>query len=63
MENFNVEQREAFEKVDSAVTTGSGGCFFLTGCGGTGKTHVAKVCHHHRCPSSNEYPAWTPPSS
>ena len=53
MENFNAEQRASFEKVDSAVNSGSGG-FFLTGCGGTGKTHVAKVCYHHHCPSSNE---------
>ena len=46
VQNFNNGQREAFAKVDSAVTNGSGGCFFLTGFGGAGKTHVTKVCHH-----------------
>lgn len=52
---LNEEQRAAFEKIDLSVaaagttegTEVTGGCegrlFFLTGCGGSGKTHVAKV--------------------
>ena len=43
---FNPEQMSAFHRIDEAVTNESGGCFFLDGAGGCGKTTVAKTLIH-----------------
>ena len=46
---FNQDQSGAFEKITSAVNTGSGQIFFLHGPGGTGKTYLYNtLCHHLR---------------
>ena len=43
---LNPEQRSAYDTILSAVLSGSGGTFFLSGPGGTGKTFVYRVlCH------------------
>ena len=43
------DQRVAFEKITSAITTRSGETFFLHGPGGTGKTYLYNtLCYHLR---------------
>ena len=43
---LNPEQRSAYDAILAAVISGSGGPFFLSGAGGTGKTFVYRVlCH------------------
>ena len=43
------DQRVAFEKITSAISTGSGETFFIHGPGGTGKTYLYNtLCNHLR---------------
>ena len=44
VDELNPRQLQVFEEIDSAISTRSGQCYYLTGSGGTGKTHVTKVC-------------------
>jgi hypothetical protein len=47
--SFTPDQSAAFEKITTAVSTGSGDIFFLHGPGGTGKTYLYNtLCHHLR---------------
>lgn len=46
---LNAEQRQAYDRVIHSVTNDRGELFFLTGAGGTGKTHVyGTICHKVR---------------
>ena len=46
---FTQDQQSAFEKITSAINTGSGETFFLHGPGGTGKTYLYNtLCNHLR---------------
>ena len=46
---FTQDQSAAFEKITSAVSTGSGQIFFLHGPGGTGKTYLYNTLYHQLC--------------
>ena len=46
LQALNVDQQQAFDKINEGVQTDNGGCYFLTGPGGTGKTHVVKSLMH-----------------
>ena len=43
---FNDEQSKAFEEINDSVIQDKGGCFYLDGAGGCGKTTVAKALLH-----------------
>jgi hypothetical protein len=48
-QQFNEEQRAAFDTIVAAVDSKSGQCFFLQGAGGCGKTFVySALCRHFR---------------
>ncbi|ONM09527.1 hypothetical protein ZEAMMB73_Zm00001d034078 [Zea mays] len=42
-DSLNEEQRDAYDKIMSAVDTDQGGLFFVDGPGGTGKTYLYRV--------------------